>query len=61
MAMSLEDDEDTPFVMPDLPEFRSAERNSRSVIGRLLNPDCQKMARLILEMPRKWQKYGRVR
>lgn len=60
MAMSLEE-EDTPFVMPDLPEFRSTERNNRSLIGRLLNPACQKMAKLILEMPRKWQKQGRVR
>ncbi|XP_018463492.1 uncharacterized protein LOC108834662 [Raphanus sativus] len=60
MAMSLEE-EDTPFVMPDLPEYRSTERNNRSLIGRLLNPACQKMAKLILEMPRKWQKQGRVR
>lgn len=60
MAMSLED-EDAPFVMPDLPEYRSTERNSRSLIGRLLNPACQKMAELIQQMPRKWQKQGRVR
>ena len=60
MALSLEE-EDEPFVMPDLPQFRSHERNARSLIGRILNPDCQKMARLILEMPHKWQKYGRVR
>lgn len=62
MAMSLEEEEeDTPFVMPDLPEYRSTERNKRSLIGRLLNPACQKMPKLILEMPRKWQKQGRVR
>lgn len=30
-------------------------------MGRLLNPDCQKMASLILDLPRKWQLYDRVR
>ncbi|KAL0812460.1 hypothetical protein Bca101_068903 [Brassica carinata] len=60
MELSL-DDEDVPFVMPDLPEFSSMERNRRSLIGRLLNPPCQNMASLIHDMPRKWQKYGRVR
>lgn len=60
MALSLEE-EDEPFVMPDLPQFRSCERNARSLIGRILNPDCQKMASLIHDMPRKWQKQGRVR
>ncbi|XP_024004754.1 uncharacterized protein LOC112081926 [Eutrema salsugineum] len=60
MAMSLEE-EDVPFDMMDLPEYSSCERNVFSVIGRLLNPDCQKMASLILDMPRKWQKYDRAR
>lgn len=61
MAMSLEEDDDAPFVMPDLPEYSSTERNKRSLIGRLLNLDYQKMADFIFEMPRKWQKQGRVR
>lgn len=61
MAMSLEEDDDVLFVMPDLPEFSSSERNKRSLIGRLLNPDIQKMNEFIFEMPRKWQKQGRVR
>lgn len=30
-------------------------------MGRALNPECQKMSGLILTMPRKWQKEGRVR
>ena len=30
-------------------------------MGRALNPECQPMARLIIQMPRKWQKEGRVR
>lgn len=60
MALSLEHD-DEPFDMPDLPEFKSSERNSRSLIGRILNPDCQKMPGLIQDMLRKWQKQGKVR
>lgn len=60
MALSLEE-EDEPFDMPDLPEFKSSERNSRSLIGRILNPDVQKMPGLIQDMPRKWQKQGKVR
>ncbi|KAG2327641.1 hypothetical protein Bca52824_010369 [Brassica carinata] len=60
MAMSLEE-EDEPFDMPDLPQFSSCERNNRSLIGRILNPDCQKMSNLLREMPRKWQKQGKVR
>ncbi|XP_024007219.1 uncharacterized protein LOC112083426 [Eutrema salsugineum] len=60
MAMSLEE-EDLPFDLLDLPEYSSCEKNVFSVIGRLLNPDCQKMANLILDMPRKWLKQDRVR
>lgn len=60
MDMSLEE-EDLPFDMPDLPEFSSCEKNMLSVVGRILNPECQKMAYLILDMPRKWQKYDKVR
>lgn len=63
MALSLEDEqeEEPPFTMPELPGFSSAEKNSLSIMGRLLNPECQKMSGLILTMPRKWQKEGRVR
>lgn len=60
MALSL-DEEDTPFAMPELPEFSSAEDNKLSLIGRILNPQCQKMSTLIMRMPRKWEKEGRVR
>lgn len=60
MALSLEDEE-VPFEMPDLPEFSSAEENKLSLIGRILNPDRQKMSSLIMKMSRKWQKKGRVR
>lgn len=60
MELSL-DEPDEPFTMPDLPQFKSCKRNSRSLIGRILNPECQKMPNLILDMPRKWQKRGKVR
>lgn len=60
MALSL-DEEDVPFAMPELPGFSSAEENKLSLMGRLLNPDRQKMSTVIMKMPRKWQKEGRVR
>lgn len=46
--------------MLDLLQFKSNDSNSRSLIGRLLNPACQDMASLIFDMPRKWQKHNRV-
>lgn len=62
MAMRIEDDkEEVPFYLPDLPEYSSNENNVLSLIGRLLNPECQKMASLILDLPRKWQKVNRIR
>lgn len=59
LAMTIEE-EDEPFDLPDLPQYSSCQNNSISLIGRLLNPDCQKMSNLIREMPRKWQKLDRV-
>lgn len=61
LALSLKDNEDIPFDMPDLPQYYSSDRNVKSLIGRLLNPSKQSMASLILDMPRKWQKQNRVR
>lgn len=59
MALSLEE-EDVPFAMPEFPGFSSAEENKLSLMGRLLNPNRKKMSSLIMKMPRKWQKEGRV-
>ncbi|KAG2313170.1 hypothetical protein Bca52824_024727 [Brassica carinata] len=59
--LSLEEEEEESFVLPDTPEYCSAGRNSLNLVGRLLNPSCQKMLDLILDMPRKWQLYDRVR
>lgn len=52
MALSL-DEEDEPFEMPDRPGFSSNERNLLSIVGRVLNPECQRMSSLIWRMPRK--------
>lgn len=58
--MSLEEEEE-PFVLPELPEFYYTERNTLSMVGRLLNPQCHKMSDLIVDMPRRWQLYDRVK
>ncbi|WZZ53463.1 hypothetical protein YC2023_053570 [Brassica napus] len=60
LGMTLEEGEE-PFVIPDLPEYYSIERNAVSLVGRLLNPQCQNISEVILEMPRKWRLYDRVR
>lgn len=60
MAFSL-DEVDLPFDMPDLPQFSCCEKNSLSLIGRLLNPDHQSISSLIMNMPHKWQKSERIR
>ncbi|XP_019095330.1 PREDICTED: uncharacterized protein LOC109130252 [Camelina sativa] len=59
--MSIEEEEDKPLVLSNLPQFYSSERNVRSLIGRFLNPDYQRMSNWILEMPRIWRLYNRVR
>lgn len=58
-AMSIEDDE--PINLPDSPRFKVFDENSVSLLGRLLNPDCQSMSRMIEDMPRVWRVYDRVR
>lgn len=61
MALSLEDEEEKVPAMPELPGFSFIEENALSLIGRTLNPECQKISGLIFTMPRKWHKEGRVR
>ena len=58
--MSLEEEEE-PFVLPDNPEYYSTGRNSLSLVGRILNPQCQAMYDVILDMPHKWKLYDRVK
>lgn len=59
-AMSIEEDEE-PLTLPDEPRFRVFDENETSLLGRLLNPDCQSMARMIEYMPTVWRVYDRVR
>ncbi|KAL0716839.1 hypothetical protein Bca4012_066161 [Brassica carinata] len=58
-AMSLIDDD--PIILPDEPEFRVFADNEKSLLGRLLNPECQVMARMINYMPIAWRLVGKVR
>lgn len=58
-AMSIEEEE--PLVLPDTPQYTVVDANETSLLGRLLNPDCQIMARMIDYMPTAWRVYGRVR
>ncbi|XP_013632483.1 PREDICTED: uncharacterized protein LOC106337932 [Brassica oleracea var. oleracea] len=60
LNMSLEEEEE-PFVLPDNPEYYSTGRNSLSLVGRILNPQCQAMYDVILDMPHKWKLYDRVK
>ncbi|XP_019093987.1 PREDICTED: uncharacterized protein LOC109129705 [Camelina sativa] len=57
--MSITDD--TPLVLSNQPKFCSSERNSCSIMGRFLNPENQRMSNWILDMPRIWRLYDRVR
>lgn len=54
-------EEGKPHVLKNLSEFNSCERNTRSIMGRLLNPDNQKMASMIHDMPRLWRVSNRAR
>ncbi|KAF3596401.1 hypothetical protein DY000_02026519 [Brassica cretica] len=58
-SMSLDDDD--PITLPDEPQFRVFDANATSILGRLLNPDAQNMARMIEFMPTAWRLYNRVR
>lgn len=60
IAMKIHDIEE-PYDLPDDPEYCSREENMLSLIGRVLNPDKQNISDLILDMPKKWQLYDKVR
>ncbi|XP_048626654.1 uncharacterized protein At4g02000-like [Brassica napus] len=52
-SLSIEDDD--PVTLPDDPKFRVFDANATSLMGRLLNPDCQPMAKMINYMPTAWR------
>lgn len=61
MAMSLEEEEEEkPLVIPDKPEYSSCGNNALSSIGRVLNPDCQRISHLLMDLPGKWGKKDRI-
>ena len=43
--MKIEEEEDKPIILSNQPQFYATERNARSIIGRFLNPDNQRMAK----------------
>ncbi|KAG7576108.1 hypothetical protein ISN45_Aa03g005410 [Arabidopsis thaliana x Arabidopsis arenosa] len=53
--------EDRPLILSNQAKFCSTERNSCSIMGRFLNPPNQRMSNWILDMPRIWRLYSRVR
>lgn len=58
-ATSLQEEE--PLTLPNDPRFRVVDENETSLLGRLLNPECQSMARMIEYMPTAWRVSRRVR
>lgn len=54
-------EEDLLVVLSDDEDYSAAIRNGRNLIGRLLNPDVQNMARMLRTMPKIWRTYERVR
>ncbi|CAD5324597.1 unnamed protein product [Arabidopsis thaliana] len=57
--MSIKDD--GPLILSNQAQFCSIERNNYSILGRFLNPSHQRMSNWILDMPRIWRLYSRVR
>ncbi|CAH8352641.1 unnamed protein product [Eruca vesicaria subsp. sativa] len=48
-------EEDIPVILTEDEDYSAAVRNSRSSIGRLLNPESQNMARMLRTMPKIWK------
>lgn len=53
--------EDKTIVIPDEPAYCAMERGGRSLLGRLLNPECQNMGRMLRTMPKIWKVYEMAR
>lgn len=49
------------MILKNNPKFSSVEKNVRSLMGRILNPDVQKKSNMIHDMPRLWHCNDRVR
>ncbi|XP_024011230.1 uncharacterized protein LOC112086505 [Eutrema salsugineum] len=57
--MKLDDDAMIDLLNED--DYSTIERSGKSLIGRLLNPECQNMACMLRSMPRIWKIYDRVK
>ncbi|XP_018487666.1 uncharacterized protein LOC108858204 [Raphanus sativus] len=57
--MSLEDDKS--IIIPEDDDYCAIKRGSQSILGRLLNPECQNMGRMLRTMPKIWKVYNRAR
>ena len=53
--------DDGPLILSNQAQYCSIERNKCSIVGRFLNPSLQRMSNWILDMPRIWRLYSRVR
>ncbi|VVA92197.1 unnamed protein product [Arabis nemorensis] len=58
-AMNIE--KDVPMIISNDEAFSTMEQSGRSLIGRLLNPECQNMSQMLRTMPQIWKIYERVR
>ncbi|XP_048599919.1 uncharacterized protein LOC106355563 [Brassica napus] len=52
--------EDKSIIIPDEDAYCAMDRGGRSILGRLLNPECQNMGRMLKTMPKIWKVYERV-
>lgn len=52
-------DDEKSVILKNNPQLYSHERNTCSIMGRLLNPEDQKMSSMILDMPSVWRLYSR--
>ncbi|XP_056862216.1 uncharacterized protein At4g02000-like [Raphanus sativus] len=53
--------EDKSIIIPEDDDYCAIEQGERSILGRLLNPSCQNMGRMLRTMPKIWKVYERVR
>ena len=53
--------EDKSIIILEDDDFCAVERWGRSIMGCLLNPECQNMGRMLKTMPKIWKVYDKVR
>ncbi|RID47507.1 hypothetical protein BRARA_I04094 [Brassica rapa] len=53
--------EDKSIIIPEDDDYCAIKSGGRSMLGRLLNPECQNMGRMLKTMPKIWKVYDRAR